>query len=222
MGDNIIRDVQFIDWLGEQRPFYGHKIMSIPSTPTPTPTATNTPTPSVTPTFTPTKSVTPSKTPTNTPTLTKTPTTTPTPTQTPTYTPSSTNAPISSNLVLSGTSAFSQYLGTYTQFNPTGYWQQVPVSPPEIVQCGGDYSIWNKTLPSVQFEYLIIAVPGQDFRVSRWADLVGLEPACGALCDDVDITTKIFIPRILWNGIYYPQAGTYTDGPSNILTLTYT
>lgn len=74
MGD-IFRRTEFIDWLGEQRPFYGNFIEATPPPPSPTPT------PSANPTSTPTS------TPTQTPTQTRTPTQTPTQTRTPAPSP---------------------------------------------------------------------------------------------------------------------------------------
>ena len=71
MGD-IIRNTEFVDWLGEQRPFYGNFIAATsfasPSpTPTPSITASNTPTPSTTVPVTPTPTKTSTPTPTRTP-----------------------------------------------------------------------------------------------------------------------------------------------------------
>jgi len=60
MGE-IIRNTQFIDWLGEQRPFYGNFVGATPDSPLPSPT----------PTITPTNTGTPNSTPTQTPTPTQ-------------------------------------------------------------------------------------------------------------------------------------------------------
>jgi hypothetical protein len=73
MGD-IIRNTEFVDWLGEQRPFYGNFVAATQVGPPPTP--------SITPSNTPTPSVTPPVTPTTTVTITPTGTLTPTPTPT--------------------------------------------------------------------------------------------------------------------------------------------
>lgn len=131
MGDNLIRDVQFIDWLGEQRPFYGHKIISVPSTPTPTPTATNTPTPSVTPTYTPTKSVTPTKTPTNTPT--------------PTITPSTTKYVAECDCFYLSKTGANPYSGTYCRSidtPPNGIiWD---IDNPDEMICGDNWALFRK------------------------------------------------------------------------------
>ena len=62
MGQQVTKNTQFIDWLGEQRPFYGHRIFSI-SDPSPSPTPTPSITPTLTSTPTPTISVTPTISP---------------------------------------------------------------------------------------------------------------------------------------------------------------
>ena len=85
---NITRNTQYIDWLGEERPFFGNFIAATSEVPpTPSITPSNTPTTTLTATPTPTPSITASPTPTPTPTTTNTPT--PTTTNTPTPTPSS-------------------------------------------------------------------------------------------------------------------------------------
>ena len=84
---NITRNTQYIDWLGEERPFFGNFIAATSEVP-PSPT----PTPSVTPQISPTPTNTETPTPTVTPTNTITPTTTTTPTPTPTLPQGTTEA----------------------------------------------------------------------------------------------------------------------------------
>jgi hypothetical protein len=73
---DVFRNVEWINWLGEDRPFYGNFVRAEPNfTLTPTPTPSITPSNSATPqpTTTPTNTGTPTNTPTVTPTQTKEP-----------------------------------------------------------------------------------------------------------------------------------------------------
>jgi len=223
MGD-IIRNTEFVDWLGEQRPFYGNFIAATafasPSpTPTPSITASNTPTPSITAsasptptrtsTGTPTQTPTSTLTPTTTTTLTATPTNTSTPTRTPTNTPTPSNNAVCNFEIVETNATEPDFNGTYNYFG-IGYWDRDNDIIVLGTYLGNSYIIYREGATN---NYIIWS---PDFATA-WQNVnTGTED-----------TEALNNQTITIGGINYPKAGTTSSGailtyPSVCTTLTPT